>query len=259
MRSVTTELLHLFLSLPFILIVVLAVLAMLAFRARAASGLRPWRYVFLFAGMGVYFISAPLISNAILRWIESSYSAPLPANVAQLKQPTIFVLTAGWLRTTALGYESKLSEAGWERTHAAVQLWKRTGGILIFSGAPTPAGDDSAAAGMARVAQQLGVPAAAIKIESASLNTHENFLFSKSLLNARTGEILLVTSALHMPRAMAVAKRMAIPMIAYPCDFRGEERPTWRLWLPSNAGPEMLEEALHELLGILQYRWRGWG
>ena len=129
---------------------------------------------------------------------------------------------------------------------------------MIFSGAPTPDGDDSAAAGMARVAQQLGVPITQIKVEPASLSTHENFLFSKPLLDQYQGEVWLVTSALHMPRAMAVAKKLGIAVIAYPCDFRAEERSNWRLWLPSNAGPAMLEEALHELLGILQYRVSGW-
>lgn len=256
MRSVVTELLHLLLSIPFLLIVVLVVLMLMAFGARAAAGLRRWRFVLSLSAFGVYLVSAPVVSNALVRWIETSYAAP--TLTAASTKPIILVLTAGWLRTTAQGYESKLSEAGWERTHAAVQLWKRHGGTLVFSGAPAPDGSDSAAAGMARVAQQLGVPETAIKVEPASLNTYENFMFTKSLLDRREGEVWLVTSALHMPRAMAVAKKMGIPAIAHPCDFHAEERLNWRLWLPSNAGPAMLEEALHELLGILQYRLRGW-
>ena len=258
MRSVTTELLHLFFSLPFLLTMVLAVLTLLAFGARATTRLRRWRFVLLVLTPGVYLISAPVVSNALVHWIETGYRMPALSDTVTSKQPTILVLTAGWLRATALGYESKISEAGWERTHTAVQLWKRHGGTLVFSGAPTPDGNDSAAAGMARVAQQLGVPATAIKVESASLNTFENVQFSKSLLDRHGGEVWLVTSALHMPRAMAAAKKMGVPAIAYPCDFRAEERLNWRLWLPSNAGPAMLEEALHEWFGLIYYRLRGW-
>ena len=102
------------------------------------------------------------------------------------------------------------------------------------------------------------MPATAINVEPASLNTYENIQFSKSLLDRNGAEVWLVTSALHMPRAMAVARKMGVPAVAYPCDFRAEERPHWRLWLPSNAGPAMLEEALHEWLGLLYYRLRGW-
>ncbi len=258
MRSVATELLHLFLSIPLIIILALAVLTLMAFREHAAVGLRRWRFILPLFAFAVYLVSAPVVSNTAVRWIESGYAVPRQAETVTPKKPVILVLTAGWLRTTERGYELKLSEAGWERTHAAVLLWKRHGGILVFSGAPTPDGNDSAAAGMARVAQQLGVPATAIKIEPASLNTYENFLFSKPLLDQHGGEIWLVTSALHMPRAMAVSKKVGVSAIAYPCDFHGEERLNWRLWLPSNAGPAMLEEALHELLGILQYRLRGW-
>ena len=257
MRSVTTELLHLLLSIPFFIIVVLVVLTLMAFRERAAMGLRRWRFILPLSVFSVYLVSAPVVSNTVVRWIETGYAVPIQAETVALKQPTILVLTAGWLRTTEQGYELKLSEAGWERTHAAVLLWKRYGGTLVFSGAPTPDGLDSAAAGMARVAQQLGVPASAIKVEPASLNTYENFLFSKTLLDQQGGEVWLVTSALHMPRAMAVARKMGIPAIAYPCDFHAEERLNWRLWWPSNAGPAILEDALHELLGILQYRLRG--
>lgn len=258
MRSVTTELLHLCLSIPFIIIVVLVTLMILSQRAPLATTLRRWRFVLPLAALGVYLVSAPVVSNAMVRWIETRYPVPAQIETGVSGPFVILVLTAGWLRTTENGYESKLSEAGWERTYTAVQLWKRRGGTLIFSGAPTPDGSDSAAAGMARVAQQLGVPATQIKVEPASLSTHENFLFSKPLLDRHKGEVWLVTSALHMPRAMAVAKILGIAAHAYPCDFHAEERLNWRLWLPGNAGPAMLEEALHELLGILQYRVSGW-
>ena len=65
----------------------------------------------------------------------------------------------------------------------------------------------------------------------------------------RGGEGALAWTARH---------HVGVPAVAYPCDFHAEERPGWRLWLPSNAGPAMLEEALHEWLGLLYYRLRGW-
>ncbi len=69
--------------------------------------------------------------------------------------------------------------------------------------------------------------------------------------------MLLVTSALHMPRAVAVAHKLGLEVLPYPCDFRAEAPGKWQLWVPSNEGAAALEGALHEVLGLWAYRWSG--
>lgn len=256
MRAFLTDIVHLFLTLPFYVLLALVATSVAAFRVRAR--LHRWRYPLALLTIGVYLVSAPVFANAWRRHLEGLYPVPAVEHVRGGAAPIVMVLTAGWMRTTANGYEARIGEPGWERTAAAVRLWRRIGGKLIFIGAPNFDYADSAAAAMARVAQSMGVPASAILLETRSLNTHENFVFSKPLIPQGAHPIYVVTSALQMPRAYAVAKREGIDAIAYPCDFVAQARTSWQDWLPNNNGPAMLEDIAHELLGILAYRLRGW-
>lgn len=259
MRVAITDIVHVFLLLPVYVLALLVVLAAAAFRQEAASTLRRWRYAFVVALAAVYVTTAPVFAEALVRAIESQYPPPALTASARNRDNLVVVLTAGWLRSTGNhSYEVRLGEAGWERTWIAVELWQRIGGKLLFVGAPTPDGKTSAAAGMARVARQLGVPRASLLVEGKSRNTYENWKFSERLIQQYGDRVWLITSALNMPRAMGVARRLGINAVPYPCDYRADKDVSWRLWIPSNAAPVTLEEALHELLGMVWYRWRGW-
>lgn len=260
MRAPLTELVHVGMSLPFWVLVALAASVVASYRAAVTGPVYPRRYLVLAAFVLVYLMSAPVVSNAVVRHLETRFSPPTHLSESE-GQHVIVVLTAGWLRFPERGYEVKLSEDGWERTNAAVELWRRIGGTLLFVGAPTPDGRDSAAAHMARVARQWGVPEKALATETRSLNTYENLVYSVPLIErylSRGGRVWLVTSALHMPRAMAVARNLEIDPIPYPVHFRASEKVLWTDWLPRNEGPAFLQQALHELFGMLLYRLRGW-
>jgi len=258
MRAVITDIVHVFFALPFYVLFALSLAGIAAWRAQRGSRLHRWRYAWVLLGILVYAIGVEAVPAAILAWIESRYAAP--EITAQQRRPdnVIIVLTAGWLRSTPKGYEQKLGEAGWERTVAAVALWRRIGGRLLFSGAPAPSGQGSAAETMARLAHALGVPDDALLVEPASLNTHENLLYSKRLLGEGRHALWLVTSAVHMPRSVAAARALELEVIPYPCDFRADQRLTWQMLLPSNDAPAELEHALHELVGMAAYRLLGW-
>jgi len=59
-----------------------------------------------------------------------------------------------------------------------------------------------------------------ILAERQSRDTFENAMFSRQIANPRPGELwLLVTSAAHMPRAMAAFRAANFPVDAYPVDF----------------------------------------
>jgi uncharacterized SAM-binding protein YcdF (DUF218 family) len=258
MRALTTDIVHFFFSLPLYLLLALALSGVAAWRAESGARLRRWRHVLVVLAMLVYAVSAPAIPAAITAWIESRY--PVPELAARQRRPdnVIIVLTAGWLRSMPAGFEQKIGEAGWERTAVAVDLWRQIGGRLLFSGAPAPDAHDSAAAAMARLARALGVPDDALLVEPASLNTHENLLYSKRLLGEGRHTLWLVTSAIHMPRSVAAARSLGLEVIPYPCDFRADQRLTWRTLIPANDALPMLERALHELVGMAVYRLRGW-
>ena len=114
---------------------------------------------------------------------------------------------------------------------------------------------------MSRTALGFGVPTEAILLEPRSGNTYENLVFSRQLLrdSGRLGApLILVVSAFGMPRAIAVARKLDLPVLPYPCDFRAKQQLGWQDWIPSNDAAEDIESVMHELIGFAAYRLRGW-
>lgn len=118
-------------------------------------------------------------------------------------------------------------------------------------------------AGEAKFAGQLfesfGIASSRVLLEYRSRTTGENAIFTRDLVKPAAGETwLLVTSAYHMPRAIAVFRRAGFPVEAYPVDFRTRG---WEVALtPFNAvsaGLARTDTAMHEWLGLIAYRLSG--
>ena len=122
---------------------------------------------------------------------------------------------------------------------------------LIYSGGPG-GGDEPGAAHV--IFGLMGLPANAVTYEGHSLNTWQNLVFSKEIARPRPGETwLLVTSALHMPRAMGVARHLGWNMIAWPSDYLTPKAGTPA---PPEYGDQLsnFNKVLHEWIGLAVYR-----
>ena len=150
----------------------------------------------------------------------------------------------------------------------AVQLYRtRMAPIVILSGGRVPWSKDQPpiSQGMAEVVNLMGVPQTAIIQEPDSANTYENAVDVKAILQARhLAHVLLVTSAMHMPRALALFKHLGIDATPAPCDFVGLTRPPARNWraaaldlIPDATNLLMTSMALKEYLGIAVYHAAG--
>lgn len=66
-----------------------------------------------------------------------------------------------------------------------------------------------------------GTPANDIIVEDKSRNTYENALFTKIIIDSLKlqGPFVLITSALHMPRASSIFKKAGVQVIGYPCNY----------------------------------------
>lgn len=105
------------------------------------------------------------------------------------------------------------------------------------------------------------VPAEAIEIGTASRNTYENALEISRLWKSRPfSSALLITSATHMPRAMAVFRKAGIPVTASTTDIQALNNiPRTPLrWMPQASALDMTTIAIKEWLGYLGYRIRGY-
>lgn len=122
---------------------------------------------------------------------------------------------------------------------------------------------------MAELAIALGVPATAILQDTESLNTYQNAVNVQQILAAKgLQRILLVTSAMHMPRSLLIFQHQGLDPIAAPTDFlyTDADRALWRTepqalllnCLPDAEALAKTTRALKEYLGIAVYRGLGW-
>lgn len=140
-----------------------------------------------------------------------------------------------------------------------------SGGRIAWKVGGRPESED-----MAEIAQLLGVPASAILQDPDSLNTYQNAVNVKKILETRSikGPVLLVTSAFHTPRSLLIFKRLGIEAVPAPTDFQTTQQEleasqnTWQArllnCLPDAYQLQQSTKALKEYIGLIVYRLRGW-
>ncbi|RMF21646.1 MAG: YdcF family protein [Cyanobacteria bacterium J083] len=122
---------------------------------------------------------------------------------------------------------------------------------------------------MAQLLVMLGVPNEAIITEPDSLNTYENATNVRRILAAKNiKQILLVTSALHMPRSLKIFHKQGIKAIAAPTDFLVSQQDLLETTiskeaialniLPDVDHLEKTTKAIKEYVGMAVYWLRGW-
>ncbi|MGI8989271.1 MAG: YdcF family protein [Bryobacteraceae bacterium] len=108
---------------------------------------------------------------------------------------------------------------------------------------------------------EWGVPPGAVLLEDRSRNTEENAVECRRILEAKgIRRIILVTSAMHMPRAQAVFRKAGFNVAPAPTDYiSGWGTPDLlQRWLPDAEELFFSSLALKEWLGMGIYRLRGW-
>ncbi len=127
--------------------------------------------------------------------------------------------------------------------------------------------NSSEAEDMAVLMATMGVPRSAMLLEPHSLNTRENAVNSLEIMKAqKIQKILLVTSAMHMPRSMLIFKKLGIDAIAAPTDYtsvfeqasKSSLEATILDTLPDADQIRRTTRAMKEYVGIWVYRLRGW-
>lgn len=118
---------------------------------------------------------------------------------------------------------------------------------LVYTGP----GEDSAAEALLKKFARLGGDRERVAMERRSRNTFENAVYSRKLVKPNSNERwLLVTAALHMPRAIGCFRRVGFKVEAYPTLY------TSRDTLGSEALIR-LDAAMKEWIGLVVYRLTG--
>jgi uncharacterized SAM-binding protein YcdF (DUF218 family) len=159
--------------------------------------------------------------------------------------------------------DANLSAAA-DRLVYATRLYKLGKAPIVLIAGGNADGTGAANAESVHAAQLLGewgIPASAILTETESTNTYENAVYSKLMLDQHgLKTVLLVTSAMHMPRALATFRSAGIEATPAPTDFEasGSGPPGLADWAADPAALAVTTRTLREYVGWLVYRSRGW-
>ena len=144
-----------------------------------------------------------------------------------------------------------------ERLTSVVALARRypEARILFTGGATSVTRQEQREAPWARAfLEEMGVDAGRLLLEGESRNTFENAIYAKRLIQPMPEEKwLLVTSAMHMARAIGCFRKAGWPVIPYPVDFLTEgER--FSIDFDLVKGLRFLSSSSREWTGLLAYR-----
>ena len=198
---------------PGCMVLLLAALTFYLFKRKAAG-----KFAAALITLLLYFASLMPTAQLLTHGLESRYTQQFA-----VKADVIAVLGGGAVSGVPdIDGEGALAAAGMNRLATGMRLQRMLGVPLIVSGGQVF--KDSGEAEIAkRVLISMGVKGNMVYTDTKALNTRQN---AQNIISASKENgwkrIIVVTSALHMPRAMqnfAAVKNNDMEVTAYPCDY----------------------------------------
>jgi len=170
----------------------------------------------------LYGLSISPVSSALIAPLERDFQ---PLNAKLVKADVIVVLGGGTRDRSWLGLKPDPAEESLKRVVAAVTLYKALHIPVLLTGGSGDLAQSqlSDADAMARTALDLGVLEKDIRIETMSRNTLESAKAVKGMI--KVNRIVLVTSAFHMKRSVALFRKQGFEVVPAPAGFRSGQRP----------------------------------
>lgn len=236
--------------LPLLFLLLLAGLLWLMFRNRKGGGI----LVITLSTALLVVISYGWLSDAGLRSLEYRFPPLFDAGPHHGVR-WVVVLGGGLISDPRLPVTGQLTEGSQLRVIEGIRLYRQLRGAkLLVSGGPV-FNDIPESRAMAELAGALGVPVKDIIQDSLSLDTEAQAAAVKRLVNGDS--LILVTSAYHMPRSMALFG-MGMNCLAGPTNFMTRDQQGFnpdRLF-PNSGAIRRAETLLHEYVGMAWSRLR---
>lgn len=194
--------------------------------------------------------ATPAASEWLIRRVESPFP---PLAVAAVPQAQAIVVLGGGISPPSLSQPYADLSAASDRVWHAARLQKagKAPLVLLSGGSDSTVSTISEAEAMRTFIVDLGVPDSALILETDSRNTRGNALFSARLLRERhISRMLLVTSAMHMTRALAEFRAEGLDVVPIATDHTfATPLGTLRAWLPSAEALDGSGRAFKEIVG----------
>jgi uncharacterized SAM-binding protein YcdF (DUF218 family) len=207
-----------------------------------------------------------IVANNLLKSLEWQY---IPSEIPTADS---IVILGGATRTPAKPRQMvDLTEQGDRIIYGGKLYLEGKAPLIIAAGgrAKWRGGGNPESQDMVELLSLMGIPSEVIIQEPLSLNTYENAVnVGKILQEKNLKKIILVTSALHMPRASAIFKHQGIEIIPAPTDFLISEQEINEIndnteafvlnMLPDSIALDQTTKVLKEYIGTLIYWLKGW-
>jgi uncharacterized SAM-binding protein YcdF (DUF218 family) len=209
----------------------------------------------------LWLLATPSVSRGLQSLLERQITE---VSAEALPPADAIVVLGGTLSPpNAPGSEANLSAAADRLVYAARLYELGKAPVILISGGPSTAAGamDAESVHAAALLTRWGVPSSAILTETESADTYENAVYSKLMLDQHKLErVLLVTSAMHMPRALATFRSAGVEATPAATDFEATRSRASGLynWIANPAALAVTARALEEFAGWLVYRQRGW-
>jgi uncharacterized SAM-binding protein YcdF (DUF218 family) len=211
------------------------------------------------AGLLLSFLfSNNYFANSLLFRLENRYpmySTESPGKTSSLptKHAIEYVVVLGGGHTTfpTLPITSQLNEPVIVRLVEGIRIFRQHQGTKLILSGGASADPYPNAKLLADLAVELGVNKDDIILELESKDTKDEARLIKPLVGDKP--FALVTSASHMPRSVALFRKVGMNPIPAPTDHLVKNRhsTSYSKWFPSSTHLQKSERAVYETLGIL--------
>ncbi|MCW8934267.1 MAG: YdcF family protein [Gammaproteobacteria bacterium] len=220
----------------------ITILFLISFLAILTKRLLKVAKISLFIGMFLYFIfgSGP-VSFWLMKQLEYQYPSLSQANISS--EVKHIVVLAGFAENiSSRSITANIYPASAYRVLEAARLYNSSPETLKI----IITGEGEAVQLMSQVLVSLGVSTSKILIDNNSKNTADSAVYISELLNQQS--FYLVTSAGHMPRAVAAFDRMKLSYIPSPTHYMSKENILATAYLPTPRHLYISDMAISEYL-----------
>lgn len=201
----------------------------------------------------LYIVSTPIFSNVFFKIVEGdSYRKP----IMSIEQADAIVVLSGMLSLHEMDGKEYIEWGDPDRFFGGIALMKAGKATnLIFTGAEMPWRKSSRTEGnvLTDYATKYGIPYDHIFVSGLVTNTADEAIAVKKM--SLGNQIILVTSAFHMPRAQRLFEKEGLEVVTYPVDFKSlsNDSITVMDYLPNGQSLAKTELGFRELMGRLFY------
>ena len=226
-------------------------LLILAFFLRKSKFLKVKNYLILLSFLTLFFFSNPLISNKLVKYIESPYQ---PVDLSDVPSGDFIVVLSGMIQFV------KNNVYEWsdpDRFFGGIKLLNaKKGNKIIYTGGLLPWEKKKKTEGefLKKTSIDFGLNENDILLTKKVQNTYDEASAISKLIKPKS-RLILVTSAFHMTRAKFLFEKRGFIVFPYPVDFKFKNnKMTIMDFIPSASSLSKSSFVIRELLGRLYYR-----